>query len=70
MSNTMEKYVAFNFVTGKDEPIPDKDRNGLTSAWVEGWDCCMYNGLSSNPYDQATLEGHDWQDGYDAAIRD
>jgi hypothetical protein len=41
-----------------------------TEAWVEGWECYMYNGLSDNPYPVDCWEHREWQDGYDAAERD
>ena len=67
----MSKYVAFNFITGQYEPIPDENGQGPTSAWVQGWEAYMLDGPSErNPYDPTTNEGHDWEDGYEAARKD
>ena len=63
-------YHLRDLFTGEDVPIPDHHYDEPTEAWVEGWNASMYNGLPDNPYDPHTTEGHDWQDGYDAAERD
>ena len=59
-------YYLRDLFTGDDVPYSEKP----SQAWVEGWNASMYSGLPDNPYDPHTTEGHDWQDGYDAAERD
>lgn len=63
-------WLIHNFVTGEDEPLPQRDNSGPSVAWVEGWNCYMHNGLSDNPYSPTSQEAIDWQDGYESAEMD
>jgi hypothetical protein len=66
-----EKWVMTNFITGKNETIPEKvTEEGPTIWWVEGWECYMQNGQSDNPYEQGTTEYWEWMDGHEAARAD
>jgi hypothetical protein len=55
---------------GNEHELSDKHYDEPTAAWVEGWECYMHNGLSTNPYELGDDEYRDWQDGYEAAERD
>jgi ribosome modulation factor len=63
-------WLARNFITGKDEPLPKPDPNEPTEAWVQGWTASMNNEFKSSPYAESSQEHHDWLDGYKAAERD
>lgn len=69
-----EKWVIHNFITGKDVKIPPTDPNEPSQAWVDGWNACMewmgdISDKPINPYEQHTLEHHDWQDAWESAER-
>ena len=67
----LSEWKMYNFVTGKYEmPPEDIPSEGPSRWWVEGWECYMHNGLSENPYEPATTEYWEWQDGYYAAETD
>ena len=63
-------YYLRDLFTGDDVPVPEHHYDEPSEAWIEGWNASMYGGLPDNPYDPCTTEGHEWQDGYDAAERD
>lgn len=57
-----------NFITGKDEPIPQRNPNEPTQAWADGWEAYMNGAMSEdNPFEPHSQEHHDWEDGWMAA---
>jgi hypothetical protein len=63
-----EEYVMPNFVTGKEEPLPNNDPSIPTEAWIEGWEAYMEYGHSvTNPYGISDANHQEWEDGWTAA---
>ena len=65
----------YNFVTGAWEapPAAPPERISPSEYWLEGWNTCMDGhpeGVTGNPYPEGSYEAREWQDGYDAAMRD
>lgn len=64
-------WKGWNYITGQWEAFPKRNRNEPTEAWVRGWNEGMQYGKSiANPFTEATLEWHEWQDGWEAAMED
>lgn len=59
-------WVSFNFVSGQEETGWDFDIDP-SDAWIDGWNCCMHNTSSANPYEEGTKDYWDWNDGYEFA---
>ena len=63
----------YNFVTGSWEAPPAEKLEGPSEFWLEGWNTCMDGhpeGVTGNPYPEGSYEAWEWQDGYNAAMRD
>lgn len=65
-------YVIQDWISGQSIELPGPkaiDPNEPTVAWVEGWEDAKH-GKDDNPYDQFTIEWHDWNDGHTAGEMD
>lgn len=54
----------YNFVTGEWETPAPPDPDAPSAAWIAGWNACINREPPANPYTPATLEHHDWEEGW------